>query len=329
MKKILVLITLGVLIFSCQEKDSKRVLPNSVGAINTLSVVIDNNLWNGKVGDEIRDHFAAPVDGLPWEEPLFTIHQMPPEVFTDFARNSRNILYVAQDSSNVAAIKDDVYARPQKVAFIKGSTAESLIEAIKANSDEIISTFKKHDIKETQNRFKLSLNKENELKNKLGVSLTMPSVYKIVKEDHNFFWIERQIPKGTMNIIVYEMPKDYYPTDSTRVDQIIKMRDSIGKKYVPGRNPETMWMVTEKAYAPYIFDSNINGYEAIETKGMWEVKNFFMAGPFINYIVKDPINDRTLVLEGFTFAPSTDKRDYMFQLESILKTLKIEKKNTI
>ncbi|UNY99728.1 DUF4837 family protein [Zhouia spongiae] len=329
MKKILVLIAAGVLILSCKEKSSGKYLPQSVGAINTLSVVIDNTLWKGDVGDEIRDYFAAPVDGLPWEEPLFTIHQMPPEIFTDFARNSRNILYVVQDSSNVTTLKDDVYAKPQKVAFIKGSTSESIIAAIKDNAPKIIDVFKENDLKESQNRFKQSLNKETDLKDKLGVSLTIPSVYKIVKEEENFFWIERQIPKGTMNIIVYEMPKDYYPKDSSRVDEIIKMRDSIGKKYVPGRDPETMWMITEQAYAPYVFDANINGYEAIETKGMWEVKNFFMAGPFINYIVKDPLNDRTLVLEGFTFAPSTDKRDYMFQLESILKTLKIEKKGHI
>lgn len=99
------------------------------------------------------------------------------------------------------------------------------------------------------------------------------------------------------------------------------MRDSIGESYIPGRE-EGMYMITEKAYAPYVFDSELAGRKAIETKGMWEVKDFFMAGPFINYIVEDKPNDRLLVLEGFTFAPSTNKRDYMFELEAILKTLR-------
>lgn len=80
-------------------------------------------------------------------------------------------------------------------------------------------------------------------------------------------------------------------------------------------------MITEKAYAPYVFDAEIADRPAIETKGMWEVKNFTMAGPFINYIVEDVPNDRLVVLEGFTFAPSTNKRDYMFELEAVLKTL--------
>jgi hypothetical protein len=124
-----------------------------------------------------------------------------------------------------------------------------------------------------------------------------------------------------MNILVYEMPLNSIPNDTTRVEAIVKMRDSIGETYVPGRE-EGMFMITEKAYSPYVFDTQLAGRKAVETKGMWEVKNFFMAGPFVNYIVEDKPNDRLLVLEGFTFAPSTNKRDYMFELEAILKTLR-------
>jgi hypothetical protein len=56
---------------------------------------------------------------------------------------------------------------------------------------------------------------------------------------------------------------------------------------------------------------------------MWEVKNDFMGGPFINYLVDDFKNDRVIVLEGFAFAPSISKREYMFELKTILRTLKI------
>ena len=41
-----------------------------------------------------------------------------------------------------------------------------------------------------------------------------------------------------------------------------------------------------------------------------------MAGPFINYFIEDTNNNRWIVIEGFT-APSTKKRDYMFELETI------------
>jgi hypothetical protein len=31
-----------------------------------------------------------------------------------------------------------------------------------------------------------------------------------------------------------------------------------------------------------------------------------------------------MVIEGFTFAPATEKRDYMFELEAILKTIEFD-----
>ena len=49
-----------------------------------------------------------------------------------------------------------------------------------------------------------------------------------------------------------------------------------------------------------------------------------MAGPFVNYTVKDTVNKRLLVLEGFVFAPSISKRDYLFELEAIIKTAELK-----
>lgn len=327
MRHFLIAFVVLISVLSCEDDRKKNYLPDSVGAINSLSVVIDNEMWKGAVGDTIRKYYAAEVIGLPWVEPLFSIHQMPVEVFTDFARTSRNILVVQKDSAQVAGIKSNLYAEPQNVVIIKGPTEQAIMEKIASTAEKAITRFKETDIKESQLRFTRSLNRETDLKEELGISLTMPSVYKIAKQENNFFWIERQIPKGTMNILVYEMPLNSFPDDSSRVEAIVKMRDSIGQRYVPGRE-EGMYMITEKAYAPYVFDVEIAGRPAIETKGMWEVKNFLMAGPFLNYIVEDKPNDRLVVLEGFTFAPSTNKRDNMFELEAILKTLKFEEKQT-
>ena len=65
--------------------------------------------------------------------------------------------------------------------------------------------------------------------------------------------------------------------------------------------------------------------QTIETRGTWEVKNDYMAGPFLNYIIQDTINNRLLVMEGFVFSPSIHKRNYMVELEAIFRSLKIYK----
>ena len=313
-----------VIILSCKDSDKKSYLPNSIGAYNTLIVVIDNEAWKSKVGDKVREYFAASALGLTMEEPIFTITQVPPEVFSGVVRNSRNILYVQKDTLNLAHIKNNMYSQPQKVAVIKGNTDDEIIANIDNKAPEIIDSFKDLEIKEAQHRFLKSLNKEKDIQDKFGIRLNIPSVYKVVKTEKNFVWLERQIQKGTMNIIVYDMPWDSFSVDSTFVKNIVSMRDSIGNLYIPGPDVpgKKTHMRTEPAFSPSVFPAEVSGNKAAEVRGLWDIKNYPMAGPFLTYIVNDKEHNRKMVVEGFTFAPSTEKRDYMFELEAIMKTLR-------
>jgi hypothetical protein len=85
-------------------------------------------------------------------------------------------------------------------------------------------------------------------------------------------------------------------------------------------------MVTEEAYSPYFSKTTIAGRRAYETRGTWQMKNDFMSGPFINYVLFDKENERLLVLEGFCYAPSKDKRDLMFELEAMIKSVQLKQK---
>ena len=312
----------AVLVFACNNKNKKPYKPTSIGAINSLAVVMDNKLWEGEVGDKVREHFAAPILGLTWDEPLFTIEHMPKQVFTGMTRHRRSVLFVSIDSTEMAQVKVDVYATPQRVGVIQGGTEEELLANLDKGAKKIIASFKDTEVKEAQKRFLRSLSKEKALENKFGVKLRLPSVYTMGKEEEDFVWIDRQIPKGSMNLIAYEMPADSFTNDSTLVTDIVMMRDSIGQKYIPGPDipGKITYMITEKAFAPYIFTTQVAGRDAIEVRGIWEIHNYPMAGPFVTYIIDDVENNRKLVLEGFTFAPATNKRDYMFELEAILRT---------
>ncbi|GIJ92852.1 hypothetical protein CAPN001_19010 [Capnocytophaga stomatis] len=326
MKRLVLFIIGAFLLISCQNTSNKNknngeiYLPQSNGQINSLAVVIDNTLWKGSVGDTIRKYFASPVDGLSTEEPIFSLHQIPPQIFTDNTRNSRNILIIEKDSINNVVIKENLFAKPQRIGVIRGRTNRDITCEIQEHFAKIVREFKENDIAENQLRFRKSLNKEKDIEEKLGFKLTMPSVYKIVKKENNFFWIERQIKGGTANIIIYEMPPNSIPEGDARPETIVKMRDSIGKRYIPGRE-EGMYMVSESAFAPSIYNTTIKDRKAIESKGLWEVKNFLLGGPYINYIIEDKPNNRLVVVEGFVSAPMTEKRDHLFELESIIKSI--------
>lgn len=309
-----------VALAACNSGSQERFLPPSTGPVNSLMVVMDTELWKGPVGDKIRDEFAAQIIGLPQIEPLFTITQLPPRVFKGTTTYSRSILYVEKDSTTLAHIKTNAYSKPQKVAVITGPTDDIMIKKLDSLAPIAIKEFKAVEIAEAQNRFKRSLSKDKALEEEFGISLQVPSLYKVGKHEKNFVWMDIQIPKGTMNIIAYAMPWDSFKNDSTFVQDIVRMRDSIGEKYIPGPYENT-YMITEKAFAPYVFSAEIGGKKAAEVKGVWEIHGYPMAGPFLTYIINDKEHNRRMILEGFTFAPSTEKRDYMFELEAILKTV--------
>lgn len=326
MKNFVFLTALAFVFVGCDEnKNDKddRVLTDSSGSINNVSIVMENEKWEGMVGEAIRSTLAAPVDGLPQEEPLFSLNQMPPEAFTGFVRKNR--LFVKVENGKPAGFKvySDAFAFPQSGILITGLTNEEIVDQIEQNSDEIIKTFKATEIKEKQRRIKKSLKDDKTLREQLGVSLKFPSAYRYAIEEDDFFWIRKDIPRGMMEIMIYEVPMHVIDSDTNVVGNIIKMRDSIGEKHIPGP-VEGSHMITEAAYAPYLFHSQLDGKFAYETRGTWEVKNAFMAGPFINYAVRDEANNRYIILEGFAFSPATAKRDNMFELEAILQSVKIQ-----
>jgi len=302
---------------------SKRILSSSSGNINNLSVVIDNDLWASRIGNEIRDVFSAEVIGLPQQEPLFSMRQMPPIVFSDFATKNRTILKIEKDKPAGTKFLKDVYATPQSVVVISGNSAKEIVEEISKNAERIISTFKATEIKEKQRRMAKSLLKDKSIEETLGITIKPSSAYRIAKQEGNFFWLRRDIKNGDANLMIYEMPLDAISDGENAINDIIKMRDSIGKIYIPGPI-DGSYMITEEAYTPFSNTTIIDNKPAFETKSTWEVKDAFMAGPFVNYAVKDEVNNRLIVLEGFVFAPSTAKRDYIFELEAIIRSLKIK-----
>jgi len=239
-------------------------------------------------------------------------------------RNTRSVLYVMQDTLNIAHMKSNMYAKPQKVGVIKGRTKEEILTNLNEKAPEFITAFKRLELDEAQNRFLKSLSNEKALQNNFGVELNVPSIYKVGREEKDFVWIDRQIQKGNMNIIAYSVPWNTFSNDSTFVQDIVRMRDSIGGLFIPGEDipGKKNHMITEKAFSPYVFPVEIAGRKAAEVRGIWEMSGYPMAGPFLTYIINDKPNNRKLVLEGFTFAPATEKRDYMFELEAIMKTVR-------
>ncbi len=326
MKQLTILFFITMSLFSCKEtdKEAQAVLSESNGKINNVSIIIDDNLWSGEIGDSIRKKFATPVDGLPQEEPLFTLNQYPTKVFEGFVRKSRNIIIVKKDGKTGFSANTNVYAKPQNVFLISGNTTENILKVLEEKAAEMIKSLKASEIIENQVRMRKSLVSDDKVQKMFGVSLEIGFGYKYDMVKDNFIWLRKEFTSGYNSVLIYQVPIEQVEKDNNTIANITAMRNAIGKANIHGTLPNT-WMITEEAYAPYLFDVTVAGKKTFLTKGTWELKNDFMAGPFVNYAIKDAKNNRYLILEGFTYNPSKSKRDLVFELEAIIQSVKFLK----
>ncbi|TMM30568.1 DUF4837 family protein [Polaribacter aestuariivivens] len=327
MKNVFSICIIAMLLFSCTGND-KFVLRGSIGKVNKVMVVTKASDWNGDLGKEIRNSFGELMIGLPQPEPILSVSQIAPNGFGSMMKVTRNVLVIGESSQEKFYIKKNVYAQPQTIIYVYGTDDESVIKMFKKHEQEIIDAYIESDIKMTQSIFK-----QREIDNanyktltNLGISLIIPDNFKTVDDTGEFLWLRQHLTSGiaktgSNNILVYAIPlKD----EDKVAENIVAVRDSIGEKYIPGSDQETMHMITEEAYTPFTSETKLAGKKAYETRGKWEVKNDFMAGPFLNYSVIDKKNNRVIVFEGFTYAPSVNKRAFLFELEAIGKSLKIK-----
>lgn len=315
---------LTLLIIASCDKEIKNFKPQSSGRINSISVIIDKPSWDGKIGDAIRDKYASEFIGLPQVEEAFTLNYIPYEAFTGFGRTARNIIYINKKKQAKPRMIRDRYARPQLFLEVSGLDNESIIQGI-ASSFEFSSTqFQNGEIAESRNRILNSLLKDTGL-DSLNISVKIPSAYSVFKKEPQTVWLQKPLKNGTSNLIIKSLNSSISNFEKINLNYVVSLRDSIGKEFVPGR-VENSYMITEKEYLPHTSYQSVNGFNAIETRGTWEVKGDYMGGPFINYIIKDTLNKKLLYVEGFVFSPSQRKRDKMIELEAVIKSLVIGKR---
>jgi hypothetical protein len=82
-------------------------------------------------------------------------------------------------------------------------------------------------------------------------------------------------------------------------------------------------MKTQKIGITYTPLTLSNGKYCGELRGLWEMQGDMMGGPFVSHARLDEKNNRVVVVEGFVFAPETNKRNYIRRIEAALYTLQL------
>ncbi len=271
------------------------------------------------MGDTLRHIFARDVDVLPQREPLFDLYQTDPAYFNAKFDILRDILIIQRGKKNGLKFIHDKYAVPQLIVYLEGKSTGDLYKLLDKHSEQIIDSFKTMEKKVLLSRYsKKDWINTDSIRKSLHIDIKIPQGFKKIIAKDGFFWYREDLPDGSKNILLYSVPLTNLDSLAANIP---KIRDSIGKKYIPGPLPNT-WMVTEKGFSPVQHKVRFNGFTAVESRGLWEVENDFMGGPYLNYIIPLPKYHKAVIAEGFIYLPADNKRNMLLELEAILQTIK-------
>lgn len=100
MKGIIFVFVMVLVLGSCKDTTTS-LMPAVTGKINQVLIVAEKNMWDGAVGDTIREFFGQEQDGLPQAEPIFDVLNLPERYFDKNMKGHRNVLQVVISPSIV------------------------------------------------------------------------------------------------------------------------------------------------------------------------------------------------------------------------------------
>lgn len=323
-------------IAGCDEGAGKGVsLPGKVGPSGEVVVVCSETEWYGPVGKRIREIFEQPFPLLPQLEPSFDLQQLDREAFDRFWKPHRNVLVIdigdrVDTQTPSVAIYRDKYANGQLYVHAKGRSEEALAAALQARSAELHSAFSAEEVSRYIRLISLDHNEvaQREIRELLGVEVTVPRDSRIVKAGQDFVWVDRQMTrlKGGDNHDVQQgwfiYTEPYTSDRQFLLPHRLALRDSLLRRWVPGPT-DGSYMTTELRSVPRLEELAFNGQYAAEIRGLWRMENDYMGGPFVSLTVYDSLRGRLVTVEGYAYAPFFDKREYVRMTEAVVRSLRL------
>lgn len=316
--RVIAVISAAMTLTSCT--DDSDLKPNVTGKAGEIIIVTDKESWKSSTGNSVRNALAVDYPKLPQKEPLFTLYDIQPSAFTNLFKTHRNILIlntIPDLAKPSFVLQKDVWAKPQTIVTASARDSRSLDSLISANTEKLRSIFEQAERdriisnSKTYEEYALRIS----VTDMLGGSPYFPNGYKLKKQTDDFIWIAYETTYTLQGIFAYKYPR----TEDTRLDlqSIIEKRNEVLKENVPGMFENT-YMTTSRADMPDLNWIKYNRRDFAEVRGLWDVENDFMGGPFISHTFYDRSGENVIVLEGFVYAPKYDKRNYFRQVESIL-----------
>ena len=305
---------------SCSSGNEKKsAVKGKVQSAPYELLVVANKDWlKTEAGQKLVEIVEAPISGLPQREGNFRVTYVNPEAFKGVFQFYANILVVKVDMKHEESrmtLEKDLYARPQVVEGLYAPTDWAFVRLLEAHKKDILRHFNENEFARERKFLEKNYNGAvmAQVKKQFGVSINVPQDVDDMKIGENFLWASASKKDFQQNVCIYTLP---WSNNLSFED----VRDSVMKVNIPG-DREDQWMETDRRT---VMIDDITRTDLLVVRGLWDMRNDAMGGPFVSYCYVDTIRNRFLIVEGFVFAPDKKKRPIMRQLEAALQTVDFE-----
>lgn len=338
---------------SCTAEQRKNLEPvsSAYGNVNSVVVIADEKTIASMPGDTLLYYLEAAYPILPQPEPLFNVRiYSPVQVLARKERKGlRSYIIVAnmgeKESAAAAMVRNDLgeenvrkaletkgygtkivkdrWADGQILIYVFGKDEAALLDNVQKSFPGIMKKINEHDARQVMSTayFKGENSAlQKEIRDTMGVKIKLPKDYKKAAFDPelNTFWVRYDVKEYIYNILIHK--QSYKDKKQFTRENLIAMRDTIGQ-LVATDTPNSRMVVNDTDLPLYVEGATVNGNFALEAKGIWEIENDFMGGPFVSYLIHNPNTDELVLVDGFLFGPGKDKREAIQTLENILRTV--------
>ena len=301
-----------------------RIMPNVTGGTGEVLVVMDQLNWENSAGELLLDVLKEEYPGLPQSEPILDVLQVTASSFEGVYKFHRSIVLTTISSGLEPNIRyrENVWSKPQIMVQIEAPTAAVLGELIRENKTQIQSFLIQYDRNRLMNVYKDSKDPaiQKDIATNHQIRLAIPRGYNMDFSKDEFTSVSIESSNLSQVIQVYDYPAS--GPEDLNVANIIEHRNSFTKTYVEGPR-EGSYMVIASMYKPIAYDLKNNNMDVVELRGLWDLENGFMGGPFVSHSVYDAKRGRIVTVDGYVYHPNQKKRVKLRQIEAIIYSMEL------
>jgi hypothetical protein len=341
-------------VFSCSNDvviGPNKPKPKAFGKMNDVVILSEKTIWEGAVGDSIRYYFGGEFPVTPRPEPLFDLRYFPTEKveYEEALRELRTYIVVVdlsdEESSTTKMLKKDLgeikfdqakadptfttsvgknkWATNQILIYVFGNGHDDLFTQIRENFPAMATRIKNHDAEQLASLTYATgdnIGLTNEVKSRYGFDIRIPADFRVILDDeeNNFFWLRKEVEGvGVMSMSFSEYP--YETTEQLSIESFKAMRNKHGSDRTYSTEANSIMRINDIDMPILVYPFNKDGSYGKEFRGIWELDNDFIGGPFISYLFINESKNTVLLVDSWVMAPGKTKRKYLQQLELIVK----------